>query len=93
VRAYRTIRNELSAYGHGLRDKTEIIALNKVDALEKSLASRKQKALEKASGKPVFLISGVSGEGIAHILHALARDVGRERARRRKPERADAWTP
>ncbi|HEX3430322.1 MAG TPA: GTPase ObgE [Rhizomicrobium sp.] len=93
ARAYRAIRKELSAYGHGLEHKTEIVALNKIDALAKSLASRKHKALETASGKPVFLISGVSGEGIAKLLHALAREVARQRERSQKPERANAWAP
>src|SRR5947199_5183414 len=34
--AWRTIRNELAAYGEGLEDKPELIALNKVDALDKA---------------------------------------------------------
>jgi GTP-binding protein len=93
ARAYRAIRMEVAAYGHGLKDKTEIVALNKMDAIEKPLAARRQKALEKASGKPVFLISGVSGEGVPQVLHALARDVERQRARARKPEPANAWAP
>src|SRR5512143_3882222 len=32
--AYRTIRGELAAYGEGLEDKTELLALNKIDALD-----------------------------------------------------------
>ncbi len=31
--AYKTVRAELSAYGQGLADKPEIVALNKADAL------------------------------------------------------------
>ena len=93
VRAWRTIRNELSAYGHQLEDKTEILALNKVDAIEKSLLGRKQRALEKASGRPVFLVSGVTGEGVSQILHALAGEVERQRMHNRKPEPAGAWAP
>src|SRR6478736_3657889 len=31
--AYQTVRNELEAYGHGLEDKPEIVALTKADAL------------------------------------------------------------
>ena len=33
--AYKTVRAELSAYGHGLADKPEIVALNKADALSR----------------------------------------------------------
>ncbi len=93
ARSYRTIRKEISAYGHGLENKMEIVALNKIDALEKSLVSRKQKALEKASAKSVFLISGVSGEGVPEVLHALAREVERQRARARGADRANVWAP
>src|SRR5205085_4647378 len=32
--AYKTVRAELEAYGHGLTDKREIVALNKADALD-----------------------------------------------------------
>jgi len=93
VRAWRTIRRELSAYDHGLQDKTEILALNKVDAIEESLVDRKRKTLEKASGRPVFLLSGVTGEGVPQVLHALAREVNRQRKGTGKPERASAWAP
>src|SRR6202012_981802 len=33
ARTYKTIRGELEAYGHGLADKPEIVALNKIDAV------------------------------------------------------------
>src|SRR3974390_462414 len=48
VRAYRTIRHELEAYGHGLSEKPEILALNKSDAVPKSTLKQKQASLEKA---------------------------------------------
>lgn len=93
VRAWRTIRKELSAYGHALEDKPEILALNKVDAMAKVSIVRKQKALERASGRPVFLVSGVTGEGVSQILHVLGGEVERQRMSNRKPEPASAWAP
>ena len=33
VRAWRTVREELAAYGGGLADKPELIGLNKADAM------------------------------------------------------------
>jgi GTP-binding protein len=93
AQTYRALRKELSAYGHGLKDKTEIVALNKIDAIEKPLLSRKRKALERVSGKPAFLISGVTGEGVPEVLHALAHEVERQRMRRRTTDPADAWAP
>jgi GTP-binding protein len=91
--AYHTIRMELSLYGQGLSEKPEIVGLNKIDAIEKSQVARKKRALEKASGKTVFLVSGVSGEGVPQILHALAQEVEQRRAHRRALELENAWAP
>ena len=33
-KAYKTVRRELEAYGEGLAEKPEIVALSKVDALD-----------------------------------------------------------
>ena len=44
VRSYRLIRRELEAYGHGLGEKTEIVALNKSIRSRPRLA-RKSRAL------------------------------------------------
>jgi GTP-binding protein len=93
VRAYRTIRHEIDAYGHGLGAKPEIVALNKVDAIEKSALARKLAALSKASGKKIFAISGVSGEGVNDALRALVAEIAKNR-NRGKPKRAvETWMP
>ena len=59
-KTYKTIRGELEAYGHGLDDKPEIVALNKIDAIPKAALAKKRASLEKACGRKVFVISGVS---------------------------------
>ncbi len=94
VRAYKTIRGELEVYGHGLSEKPEVLALNKADAIPKAALSRKRAALEKASGRAVYLMSGVSGEGVTDVLRALGREIGKtskQRAKSAKPE--GAWSP
>jgi GTPase len=93
ARAYRTIRHELISYGHGLADKPEIVALNKVDAIPREQLARKKASLEKASGRPVFLLSGVSGDGVNEVLRALAREVEKTRTQRTPSEPASAWSP
>src|SRR3546814_9296835 len=65
--AYRTVRRELEAYGGGLAEKAEVVALNKVDALDAETREQKQAALRKAIGKDagraeLLCLSGVSGE-------------------------------
>ena len=72
ARAYRTIRRELAEYGHGLEDRPELVALNKADAMTPQARASRVKALSRATGKPVMLISGASGEGVSEVLRALA---------------------
>ncbi|HEX2529110.1 MAG TPA: GTPase ObgE [Geminicoccus sp.] len=65
---YKTIRKELELYGHGLADKTEIVCLNKVDALTKEQLRRKAKSLEQACGQAPMLISAATGENVRPVL-------------------------
>lgn len=68
VKDYRTIIGELEAYAQELVHKPRITVLNKADAIDdKTIASRK-KALEKASGGPVYVMSGVSKQGLTDVL-------------------------
>ncbi len=100
--AYKTVRRELKAYGGGLLRKKEIIALNKVDALDEETREIRLAELSKASRKKVHLLSGVSGEGREVVLRALAKivAVAREHDTGEVPDLGDAddepqdgWTP
>jgi GTP-binding protein len=77
--AYRTIRAELAGYGHGLTDKPEIVALNKLDAMTPQAKASRVKALERACGHPVQVISGATGEGVPAVLRALADTIAARR--------------
>jgi len=92
-KTYKTIRRELEAYGHGLGDKHEIVALNKIDAIPAAELAKKRKALEKASGGKVFVLSGVSGKGVPDILRALARQISERRAERAERAQARSTRP
>jgi GTP-binding protein len=69
---YRQIRHELAAYDEGLAAKPELLALNKIDALDADARAAKRDALKTASGQTPYLISGVSGEGVKDLLRAAA---------------------
>ena len=69
--AYRVIREELAAYGAGLEDKPEILALNKTDALNEELVEEQSRLLQEASGKAPLLVSGATGEGVQDVLSIL----------------------
>ncbi len=79
---YRTILAELEAYGYGLADKPRITALTKIDALDPKTLGQRRRSLEKAVGGPVYLISGVSGEGLQEVLRPVYAAI---RADRRGP--------
>ena len=66
--AWRTVRHELEAYGEGLEDKSEILALNKIDALDDETRDAKQAELEAAAGVKVRLLSGVAKMGVTELL-------------------------
>ncbi len=71
VRAWRTVRAELADYGGGLADKPELIGLNKSDAMTPRELSARRAALAKTSGRPVLVLSGVTGQGVPEVLRAL----------------------
>ena len=79
VKAWRMVREELAAYGGGLADKPELIGLNKGDSMSPRETSARRAALAKASGRPVMVLSGVTGEGVPEVLRALQNAVNDER--------------
>jgi GTP-binding protein len=94
--AWRTVRQELEAYGAGLEDKPEILALNKIDSLDADLRQLQKEALEEASGEPVRLVSGVSGQGVTELLRAAYQVVLAQRAAEKAEKDGGtpaAWTP
>jgi GTPase len=75
---YRTIVTELEAYADELGDKARVVALNKCDALDAKTIATRRKALEKASGGPVYVISGVAGTGLTDVLRTLYAQIKHE---------------
>src|SRR5277367_1155943 len=73
--AYRTVRAELSAYGNGLDEKPEIVALNKADALSADDIKQQTARLKRAAKKTPLVISAVSGAGVPEVLRALLKIV------------------
>jgi GTP-binding protein len=78
--AYRTVREELSAYGGGLEGKPEIVALNKTDALSSAEAEDRRQALAAEAGRDVLLTSGVSRGGVEAALRTLWAAIAAARA-------------
>jgi len=69
--AMRVVREELEAYGAGLEDKPQLVALNKLDLADAELGSAFAEELLAAGADKVFTVSGASGEGIEELLDAV----------------------
>jgi len=80
VRAWRTVREELRAYGGGLADKPELLVLNKSDAMTPREATSRRAAGAKASGQEVMLLSGATQDNLPVVLRALMARVHAARA-------------
>ena len=77
--AYRTIRNEIERYGHGLADKPELLALSKCDAIPPGEAEEKVEALTQEAGTEPLVISAATGSGMNVALRAIWDAVSRNR--------------
>jgi GTP-binding protein len=99
--AYRIVRGELDAYGAGLEDKTEIIALNKTDAADPETVEALASELAERTGCKIYRVSGVSGDGVKPLLGLIWDAVdGRRKAEAAARDAAEAeargetgWTP
>lgn len=77
--AYTTVRGELEAYGHGLTDKPEIVALSKIDSLTPEAIKSQSAKLKKACKKTPLILSSASGRGVPEALRALLRFIDTEK--------------
>ena len=91
-KAYKTVRQELSAYGHGLADKPEIVALNKADALLPEQLKEQKARLKRAAKATPLVISGATHQGVLEALRALVKVIDGAREEADEPREA-AWGP
>ncbi|MBE1281841.1 MAG: GTPase ObgE [Rhodobacteraceae bacterium] len=90
---YRTIINELEAYGGHLADKPRVTVLNKVDALDEEELVEAKADLESAAGHPVMIMSGVSRQGVTEVLRTLRSQINADRLRYKSSEEDQPWQP
>ncbi len=78
--AYATVRGELEAYGHGLADKPEIVALSKCDAVAPEALEEKRRALASAAPGNVIMLSAATSAGVREALSRVKRAIDAARA-------------
>jgi GTPase len=91
VDQWRVVREELAAYGGGLENKPEILALSKVDLVTPQALAAKRRALENASGQHVYTVSAATTQGVEPVLDKLMEIAGRAQAM--KVESDKSWSP
>ncbi len=92
--AYRTVRAELAAYGHGLAEKPEVVALSKADAIDPETTKQQVARLKRAARKSPLVVSAVSHQGVTEVLRAVLEVI--EQAGRGSVEHSAAnaaWQP
>ena len=91
---YNVIINELNEYGAGLADKLRVTVLNKIDAMDDEERAFFKEELERMSGGPVLLMSGVSREGVDDVLRVLRSNIDASRLRGLVQDEDDQqWQP
>jgi GTP-binding protein len=95
--AWRIVCGELDAYGEGLEEKPQIVALNKGDLLGPELMADIAADLKAAGVEEVFTISGATGEGVPALLDALVERLGPAAptgsGTAEAPEEEKPWSP
>jgi GTP-binding protein len=92
-KAYKLVRHELEAYGHGLAEKPEVVALSKVDALDKATLKEQLARLKRAAKRTPIALSSASGQGVPEALRAVMRVIDEEREAQAQPQAVEEWHP
>jgi GTP-binding protein len=80
IAAYQTIQAELHAYGRDLPNRSQILAVSKVDALppDSPIAQDIAAQLRQISQRPVFIISAVARIGLEPLLQEIWQTLDSE---------------
>ena len=92
--AYKTIRRELEEYGYDLAEKPEIVALNKVDAIDSETIQEKSAQLQEICKKKPLHISGVAKTGVRDALLKVSSHINSlKQEQRESSEGVEPWSP
>jgi len=92
-KAYETVRAELEAYGGGLAEKPEIVALNKADALTAEQMKMQTARLKRIIKTMPLVVSAATGAGMPEALRALVAMIEQDRAPADMPAQEPLWRP
>ena len=93
IDAYRVVRGELAAYGAGLEDKPEVLALSRADLVEAKDMAKLARKLAKVAGVEPFVVSAATGDGLEPLLDAILDKVGGAKAAEDEHIHEGEWSP
>ena len=79
LKNYQTIKDELKAYGKGLNERPQILALNKIDAVDEEFQELMIEEFKKVTDSHIFTISAVSKKGINSLLQNIWNTLDKEK--------------
>ena len=68
---YQTIQQELTAYGNGLPERPQIVAFNKIDAVDDEILSLITSELQELTSVPIFQVSAVTRQGLDSLMQKI----------------------
>jgi GTP-binding protein len=92
-KAYKTVRRELEAYGAGLAEKPEIVALSKIEAVDARTLKAQSERLRRTAKRKPLLLSAATGAGVTEALRAVTAVMDETKANKTQAQQAPAWTP
>jgi GTP-binding protein len=104
-KAYKTVRNELAAYGNGLDEKREIVALSRTDVVDEEALKAQVDRLKRAmrsygpalepgeKRKPPMILSAATRTGVQDVLRALSAVIGGARIVETAAAAPAEWRP
>jgi GTP-binding protein len=92
-KAYKVVRRELEAYGQGLAEKPEIVALSKIDLVDPLALKDQSQKLKRACGKTPYLLSAPARLGLAEVLRGVLGVILDDRQARRAEQEVEPWRP
>ena len=93
IEAWRVVRGELEAYGAGLENKPEVLALSRADLVEPKDMAKLVKKLAKVSGVQPMVVSAATGDGLDPLLDAILDRVGGEKQAEDDKIHEREWSP
>jgi GTP-binding protein len=93
-KAYKTVRRELEAYGGDLANKPEIVALSKIDTVDKAVLQAQAGRLQRAAKQTPLRLSAATGVHLTETLRRVLAMIDEAKtAKTVQPAAAAEWHP